>query len=84
VPIYLLGRELEDIFPVGFLPPNQALFVAIMSYNGGINFGLLADYDSMDDVGVIADGIERALTDLVSAAEEAGRAQAEQPSAAQA
>ena len=32
-----------------------------MSYNGGINFGLLADYDSMDDVEVIAEGIERAL-----------------------
>jgi diacylglycerol O-acyltransferase len=72
MPIYLLGRELEDCFPVGFLPPNQALFVAIMSYNGGINFGLLADYDSMDDVGVIADGIERALAELGTAAEEAG------------
>jgi WS/DGAT/MGAT family acyltransferase len=83
VPIYLLGRELEDIFPVGFLPPHQALFVAIMSYNGGINFGLLADFDSMDDVEVIADGIERALSDLADAAAEAGRAQAEQPSAAQ-
>ena len=45
IPLYVLGRELEDIFPVGFLPPNQALFIAIMSYNGGINFGLLADYD---------------------------------------
>ena len=84
MPIYLLGRELEDIFPVGFLPPHQALFVAIMSYNGGINFGLLADFDSMDDVEVVADGIERALSDLGDAAEEAGRAQAEQPSAAQA
>ena len=47
IPLYVLGRELEDIFPVGFLPPEQALFVAIMSYNGGINFGLLADYDAM-------------------------------------
>ena len=72
MPIYLLGRELEDCFPVGFLPPNQALFVAIMSYNGGINFGLLADYDSMDDVGVIAEGIERALAELSDAAAEAG------------
>jgi diacylglycerol O-acyltransferase / wax synthase len=55
-----------------------------MSYNGGINFGLLADFDSMDDVEVIADGIERALSDLGDAADEASRAQAEQPSAAQA
>jgi diacylglycerol O-acyltransferase len=68
VPLYVLGRELEDVFPVGFLPPNQALFVAIMSYNGGVNFGLLADYDSMNDVDVIADGIEGAISALVEAA----------------
>ncbi len=68
VPLYVLGRELEDIFPIGFLPPNQALFVAIMSYNGGVNFGLLADYDAMDDVDVIASGIETAIAELVDAA----------------
>lgn len=73
MPIYLLGRELEDIFPVGFLPPDQALFVAIMSYNGAVNFGLLADYDSMDDVNLIAEGIERSLADLASAADDASR-----------
>ena len=39
-----------------------------MSYNGGINFGLLADYDSMDDVDVIASGIETAIAELVDAA----------------
>ncbi len=68
VPLYVLGRELEDVFPVGFLPPNQALFVAIMSYNGGVAFGLLADYDAMDDVDVVAEGIERAIAELVEAA----------------
>jgi diacylglycerol O-acyltransferase / wax synthase len=70
VPLYVLGRELEDCFPVGFLPPHQALFIAIISYNGGINFGLLADYDSMDDVDVLAEGIERAIAELVEAAAE--------------
>ena len=69
IPLYVLGRELEDIFPVGFLPPNQALFVAIMSYNGGINFGLLADYDTIDDVAEIAPGIEDSIAELVEAAE---------------
>jgi diacylglycerol O-acyltransferase / wax synthase len=73
MPLYVLGRELEDIFPVGFLPPHQALFVAIMSYNGGINFGLLADYDSIDDAEVIAEGIERSIAELASAAEVASQ-----------
>jgi len=70
IPLYVLGRELQDVFPVGFLPPNQALFVAIMSYNGGIDFGLLADYDSIDDVDAIAEGIDRSIAELVEAAGE--------------
>ena len=76
VPLYVLGRELEDLFPIGFLPPNQALFVAIMSYNGGVNFGLLADYDAMDDVEVVADGIESSIAELMEAADSHSRASA--------
>jgi diacylglycerol O-acyltransferase len=81
MPLYVLGRELEDIFPVGFLPPHQALFVAIMSYNGGINFGLLADYDTIDDVEVIAEGIERSIAELADAAEAASQEPAPAPAA---
>ncbi|MEO8091198.1 MAG: wax ester/triacylglycerol synthase family O-acyltransferase [bacterium] len=76
VPMYVLGRELQDIFPVGFLPPNQALFVAIMSYNGSVNFGLLADYDAVDDVGEIGAGIERSLAELLEIAEATAAQQA--------
>jgi diacylglycerol O-acyltransferase / wax synthase len=78
VPLYVLGRELQDCFPVGFLPPDQALFIAIMSYNGGINFGLLADYDAMDDVDVVAKGLEDSLAELL----EAAAAQAAEPAPA--
>ncbi|MGI8921936.1 MAG: WS/DGAT/MGAT family O-acyltransferase [Solirubrobacteraceae bacterium] len=64
-PLYVLGRELEDVFPVAFLPENHALAIAIMSYNGKLNFGLLADYDTLPDLELIADGIERSLTALL-------------------
>ena len=84
MPLYVLGRELQDIFPVGFLPPHQALFVAIMSYNGGVNFGLLADYDSMDDLELIAQGIERSIAELTDAAEAAGEEPEPQPADADA
>ena len=73
IPLYVLGRELEDIFPVGFLPPNHALFVAIMSYNGGVNFGLLADYDAIPDIDVIAEGIEASIAELLDATEDTER-----------
>ena len=70
MPLYVLGRELEDVFPVGFLPPNQALFVAIMSYNGKVNFGLLADFDSMQDLDLVTEGIEASIAELAQAASE--------------
>ena len=67
IPLFLLGRELEAVMPIAFLPENHALAIAIMSYNGRIDFGLLADYDSMPDVEVIADGISREIRTLLSA-----------------
>ena len=79
IPLYVLGRELEDIFPVAFLPENHALAIAIMSYNGGIDFGLLADYDAMEDVAEIAEGITAAIAELE---EEAKRASEAEPATA--
>ena len=69
IPLYVLGRELQDVFPVAFLPENHALAIAIMSYHGGIDFGLLGDYDSMEDIETIASGITESLADLLAAAE---------------
>jgi WS/DGAT/MGAT family acyltransferase len=71
IPLYVLGRQQEDAFPVAFLPDNHALAVAIMSYNGGVGFGLLADYDAMDDVRMIADGIESSMGELLRETERA-------------
>ena len=68
-PLYLIGRELEDVFPVGFLPPNQVLFIAIMSYNGEINFGLLGDYDAMYDLEFVAAAFEDSVAELADAAD---------------
>lgn len=66
IPLYVLGRELQEVYPVAFLPQNHALAVAIMSYNGHVGFGLLADYDSMEDVDVIARGIADSLAELTA------------------
>ncbi|MDO8188046.1 wax ester/triacylglycerol synthase family O-acyltransferase [Conexibacter sp. JD483] len=68
-PLYVLGRELQDLFPVAFLPKNHSLAIAIMSYNGRVNFGLLGDYDNLPDIDVIADGIADGLAELKRAAQ---------------
>jgi diacylglycerol O-acyltransferase / wax synthase len=68
VPLYLLGRQLEDLFPVAFLPNGHALAVAIMSYNGRLDYGLLADFDALPDLDEITDGIAESLAELQRAA----------------
>lgn len=67
-PLYVLGRQLQDLFPLAFLPENHALAVAIISYNGGIDFGLLGDFDALPDIDVIADALHEALQELLAAA----------------
>ena len=68
IPLYVLGREMEEVFPIAFLPENHGLAVAIISYNGRIGFGLLADYDSVEDVIAVAEGIDESLVELERAA----------------
>ncbi len=67
-PLFALGRELLDLFPVAFLPRDHALAVAIMSYNGGMDFGLLGDYDAMPDLDRLGEMFEEARNELVGAA----------------
>jgi WS/DGAT/MGAT family acyltransferase len=75
-PLYLLGREMQQIVPIAFLPENHALAVAIMSYNGKVDFGLLADYDAMPDIDAFASHLEESLAELLAAARSAGKASA--------
>ena len=67
-PLYLLGRELQDLFPVAFLPRHHALAVAVMSYRGGMDFGLLGDYDAMPGLEQLAGMVDDSLVELVDAA----------------
>jgi WS/DGAT/MGAT family acyltransferase len=76
IPLYLLGRQLEAMFPMVPLAANQALGVAIMSYNGQLNFGLNADYDALRDLEALADALRASIDELVTAAGQAPRPEA--------
>ncbi len=68
MPLFALGRELEAIFPMVPLAENTALGIAVMSYNGQMNFGLNADYDALADVETLADELRAAIDELSRAA----------------
>jgi WS/DGAT/MGAT family acyltransferase len=67
-PLYVLGREMLEAYPVAFLPENHALAIAIMSYHGQMNFGLLGDFDALPDIDLISESIAEELATLVSLA----------------
>ncbi|MET0768718.1 MAG: WS/DGAT domain-containing protein, partial [Solirubrobacteraceae bacterium] len=67
-PLYLLGRRLSRVYPQVPLAENCALGIAIMSYDGHIDFGLIADYDAVPDLDLVADGLRAAIGELATAA----------------
>jgi hypothetical protein len=66
---YVAGVPLREIYPaVPLNPRSQAMAVGILTYDGGVHFGLLVDRDAVPDVGDAAAGLERALAVLTAAA----------------
>ena len=69
VPLYLLGRRLEAIYPfVPLAPQNHALSIGVLSYDGGVFFGLAGDRDVLADIDELAADLEAALAEQISAA----------------
>jgi diacylglycerol O-acyltransferase / wax synthase len=71
-PLYLLGRQLESVYPMVPLAENTALGIALMSYNGQLNFGLTADYDALADVETLADEVRSSIAELAAAGSPTG------------
>ncbi|MBO9531923.1 MAG: wax ester/triacylglycerol synthase family O-acyltransferase [Solirubrobacteraceae bacterium] len=70
LPLYMVGRKLLDIYPIAFLPQGHGLAIAVFSYNGHLDFGLLADFDTIPDVDVISEGVTQSVDELVRLARE--------------
>lgn len=64
IPLYFMGAELLEIFPYVPLVQHTTVGVAIVSYNGHLNFGLSGDWDTTADLGILADGITKGLGEL--------------------
>jgi diacylglycerol O-acyltransferase / wax synthase len=71
--LYVLGRQMRAIYPVVPLAERQALGVAIMSYAGTLNFGLLADLDALPDLDEMVGYLRTAIDSLSFAAGVDGR-----------
>jgi diacylglycerol O-acyltransferase / wax synthase len=67
-PLYVQGRRMTRLYPVVPLARNQALGIAIMSYDGNLGFGLLGDLDALADLDDLAEDLEAGIADLARTA----------------
>jgi WS/DGAT/MGAT family acyltransferase len=65
-PRYLLGRRMTDMYPYIPLGADLRITIGIASYAGGLAWGITGDHDSVPDLPVLTDGIERSIDELIS------------------
>jgi WS/DGAT/MGAT family acyltransferase len=68
VPVYFLGHEMKHVYPVAFLAPSHTLAIAILSYNGTVSLGMLADADALPDVDQLSKDMDASVQELLAAA----------------
>jgi hypothetical protein len=61
------------MIPAPPLSANTGLVVGALSYAGRMSFGMIADPETVPDVHLIAEGIEKSLFELIDAASVAAR-----------
>ena len=57
-----------DVVPIVRLEAEHALGIAVVSYAGGMTFGLCADRGTVPDLDVLTDGIVSSLDELAALA----------------
>jgi diacylglycerol O-acyltransferase / wax synthase len=67
-PTYFLGAPTRAVYPLVPLNRNQALGIALFSYNGGLYWGLNADWDALPDLHDLIEAIKKELELLRTAA----------------
>jgi WS/DGAT/MGAT family acyltransferase len=68
IPLYLLGRRMLDAFPMVPLAKGQGIGVALLSYDGAMNFGVVGDFDLLWDLDDFADDLRESLAELAGIA----------------
>ena len=66
-PVYLLGARQLETYPVVPLVGNQALGIALMSYDGNLYWGLNADWDVVPDLHDLVESVRAGFEELAAA-----------------
>jgi diacylglycerol O-acyltransferase / wax synthase len=67
VPLYLAGARMEAHFPVSVITDGVGRNITCMSHLDGVDVGIVADADQLDDAWPLVDGMKHALDELHAA-----------------
>jgi WS/DGAT/MGAT family acyltransferase len=70
IPLYLLGARMLEAYPMAPLFERQGLSIALISYAGGLFWGVNADWDQFPDLHDFLIAIDASFRQLCEAAEE--------------
>ncbi|HET7466521.1 MAG TPA: wax ester/triacylglycerol synthase family O-acyltransferase [Candidatus Dormibacteraeota bacterium] len=73
IPFYTGGAELLDVWPFVSIYHSLGLNIAVVSYNGSVFFGVLADRDLVPDLDDFARHLERSASDYHESATKPAR-----------
>jgi hypothetical protein len=68
-PLYCLGAQMLEVYPIVPLSRNLTVNIAVMSYCGQLHVGVFADPDAAPDVEVLAGGLEDSFAELATLAQ---------------
>ena len=66
--MYLLGAQQLEMFPVLPLVGNQALGIALMSYDDSLCWGFNSDWDALPDLHDLVERLEAGHDELMAVA----------------
>jgi WS/DGAT/MGAT family acyltransferase len=69
IPLYLIGSRMSAAYPLGPLFLDQALNIALLSYDGKLHWGLNADWDVLPDLLDLVTAIRASFDEFLEATE---------------
>jgi WS/DGAT/MGAT family acyltransferase len=64
-PLYMLGCELDEVYPVVPVADHHAVSIGMTTVRDGAFFGVYADRGSMPDADALAEGIDQEIDELI-------------------
>jgi len=63
-PLYMAGAGLVANYPISVITDGMGLNITVMSYDGHLDFGIVADREQMRDVWKLIEWLEESLREL--------------------